>query len=242
MGIRQRVLIVDDDERLRDLVSSYLMQNGFYVEVAACGEDAFQSISTGAIDIIILDINLPGADGLSICQKLRRSGVSTPIIMLTARSEDSDRINGLEIGADDYLTKPFNPRELVARIRAVLRRYDSNDKTSHHTKSLIYRFSHYLLDTKKQVLFMNDELVHLSSGEYLLLEILLLNAGKALSRDQLVLSMTSREHQPDQRAIDMLISRLRKKIDRTDTEVSLIRTLRGVGYIFVADVTVAEGS
>lgn len=242
MGNRQRVLIIDDDKRLRDLISSYLIQNGFCVEVAACGEDAFRNINIEAIDIIILDINLPGDDGLSICQKLRRSKVLTPIIMLTARSEDSDRINGLEIGADDYLVKPFNPRELVARIRAVLRRYDLSDKSSRHTNSLIYQFSHYLLDTKKQVLLKNNELIHLSSAEYLLLEILLLNAGKPLSRDQLVLSMTSREHQPDQRAIDMLVSRLRKKIDHADSKVSLIRTIRGVGYIFVADIKTEQGS
>lgn len=231
-----RVLIIDDDERLRNLISYYLFQQGFQVEATASGEDAFQFIYSDAVDIIILDINLPGADGLSICNKLRRAGFETPIIMLTARGEDSDRIHGLEIGADDYLKKPFNPRELVARIRAILRRTDLAGKSLSQAGIRSYGFSGYLLDLRKQALFKDGGLIHLSSGEFVLLQLLVLEVGKVLSRDQLVARMTSREYQPDQRAIDMLVSRLRKKIDSADAEISLIRTIRGVGYIFVADV------
>lgn len=233
-----KVLIVDDDLRLRNLISTYLEQQGFQVALAVDARDAFHKINTSAPNIIILDINLPGIDGLSICHKLRQMGINTPIIILTARGEESDRIHGLEIGADDYLTKPFNPRELVARIRAILRRHDTAISSHFEGDASIYRFDKYVFDVKKQALFTNGEVIHLSSGEFALLHLLLREVGKPLSRDQLVARMASREHQPDQRAIDMLVSRLRKKLDSDSSETSLIRTLRGVGYILVGDVLV----
>lgn len=241
MSSRSQIVIVDDDERLRSLTSSFLSREGFDVHPAACGEDAFPLIYEKTFDLIILDINLPGIDGLSICRKLRHMGITTPVVMLTARGEDSDRIHGLEIGADDYLTKPFNPRELVARIRAILRRRNVAGYSLFKSDSVIFKFSGYVLDLKSQTLSKNGKNFHLSSGEFALLHLLLVEAGKPLSREQLVARMASREYQPDQRSIDMLVSRLRKRLDETNSTNSIIRTLRGVGYILIADVVVENG-
>lgn len=240
MSAPSQVVIIDDDERLRSLISSYLSQQGFEVHAAASGEEAFLLIHEKKPELIILDINLPGADGLSICRKLRHTGLTTPIIMLTARGDDSDRIHGLEIGADDYLTKPFNPRELVARMKAVLRRQSPAGFALFETDSVVYQFSGYTLDLKNQIFTKNGEVLHLSSAEFALLHLLVLEAGKPLSRDLLVARMASREHQPDQRSIDMLVSRLRKRLDETGSTNSMIRTLRGVGYILIADVVVEK--
>lgn len=235
-----QIMVVDDDERLRSLISSYLSQEGFEVHTAASGEEVFPLIHEKNPELIILDINLPGADGLSICRKLRHAGLPTPIIMLTARGDDSDRIHGLEIGADDYLTKPFNPRELVARMKAILRRQGPAGFALFETDSVLYQFAGYTLDLKKQILTKDDQEIHLSSAEFALLHLLVLEAGKPLSRDLLVARMASREHQPDQRSIDMLVSRLRKRLDDSESGNSIIRTLRGIGYIMIADVLVEK--
>lgn len=233
-----RILIVDDDERLSSLIHTYLRHENFEVDIASTGEKAFPMIHQKRPNLIILDINLPGTDGLSVCRKLRHEGVMIPIIMLTARGNEVDRIHGLEIGADDYLTKPFNPRELVARIRAVLRRQAVAGFVLYETDSIIYRFAGFVLDLRTQTLFKNSESLYLSNSEFALLRLLVLGAGKPLSRDQLVASMTAREYHADQRSIDMLVSRLRKRLDNSNTGNSLIRTLRGIGYILVADVSV----
>lgn len=240
MSTRSQIIIVDDDERLRSLISSYLTQEGFDVHAATCAEDAFPLIHEKNPDLIILDINLPGADGLSICRKLRHIGHETPVIMLTARGDDSDRIYGLEIGADDYLTKPFNPRELVARMRAILRRQGPAGFALFEADAVVYKFAGYTFDLKQHRLSKDGQILHLSSGEFALLHLLLVEAGKPLSRDQLVARMASREHQSDQRSIDMLVSRLRKRLDETSSTNSMIRTLRGVGYILIADVVVEK--
>lgn len=237
---RPSILIVDDDNRLRSLISTYLEKEGFNPLPAKSGEDALPVIYEKQPHLIILDINLSGVDGLSVCRKLRHSGIQTPIIMLTARGEESDRIHGLEIGADDYLTKPFNPRELVARIRAVLRRQVIAGFALYETDAVCYQFSVFELDMKTQSFIKGGEDLRLTNGEFALLHLLILEAGKPLSRDQLVARMASREHHPDQRAIDMLVSRLRKKLDPVDAKESLIRTLRGVGYMLVADVTIKK--
>lgn len=238
-----RILIVDDDLRLRNLVSTFLDTQGFETCHAADGEKALQIFFANTFDVVILDINLPITSGLIVCKKIRRSGINIPIIMLTARGEESDRINGLEMGADDYLTKPFSPRELVARIRAVLRRYAIKNESLFESVKLKYRFGQYVLDLKKQQLLNGSEkVVHLSSGEFALLHLFLLEAGKPLTRDYLVAKMASREHQPDQRAIDMLVSRLRKKLNLNTDEVSEIRSLRGVGYMLIGDVAVEAAS
>lgn len=240
MSAPSQIVVIDDDERLRSLISSYLSQEGFEVHSAASGEEAFLLIHEKKPELIILDINLPGADGLSICRKLRHAGLTTPIIMLTARGDDSDRIHGLEIGADDYLTKPFNPRELVARMRAILRRQVPTGFTLFEADAVVYKFAGYTFDLKQHRLSKDSQILHLSSSEFALLHLLLVEAGKPLSRDQLVARMASREHQSDQRSIDMLVSRLRKRLDETGSTSSMIRTLRGVGYILIADVVVEK--
>ncbi len=237
---RLLILIVDDDDRLRGLISAYLEKEGFKPLTARSGEDALRMVYERQPHLIILDINLTSMDGLAVCRKLRHKGIQTPIIMLTARGEESDRINGLEIGADDYLTKPFNPRELVARIRAVMRRQAIAGFALYETDAVCYQFSVFELDMKTQSLLKGGEDLRLTSSEFALLHLLILEAGRPLSRDQLVARMASREHHPDQRAIDMLVSRLRKKLDPVDASESLIRTLRGVGYILVADVTIKK--
>lgn len=232
-----RILLVDDDVRLSGLLFRFLGEQGFDVKVAANGRDMYRLLDGASFDLLILDINLPGDDGLVLCRQLRQRGNRIPIIMLTARGEDADRINGLELGADDYLTKPFNPRELVARMRAVLRRQSVSGSALHEMESVAYRFGGFVLDAKHQTLHKEHEPIRLSSGEFALLRLFLTEVGQPLTRNKLVARMASREHQPDQRAIDMLVSRLRKRLDDPAQSESMIRTVRGVGYVFVADVT-----
>lgn len=236
-----RILLVDDDVRLSGLLSRYLGEQKFDVRVAANGREMYRRLEVAAFDLLILDINLPGEDGLTLCQQLRRRGNRIPIIMLTARGDDADRINGLELGADDYLTKPFNPMELLARIRAVLRRQPTAFEL-HGAHGAGYRFGDLVLNVRQQMLYRGSEAIHLSTGEFALLRLFLSEVGQPLSREQLVLRMASRAHQPDQRAIDMLVSRLRKRLDALSASESMIRTLRGIGYVFVADVVeMSEG-
>ena len=237
-----RILLVDDDVRLSGLLSRFLGEQKFDVMVAANGREMYRRLENASYDLLILDINLPGENGLALCQQLRRRGNRIPIIMLTARGDDADRINGLELGADDYLTKPFNPMELLARIRAVLRRQPATLYELHGAHGTGYRFGEFVLNIRQQTLFKNTEAIHLSTGEFALLRLFLTEVGQPMSRNQLVLRMASREHQPDQRAIDMLVSRLRKRLDAPSATESMIRTLRGIGYVFVAEVTeIAEG-
>lgn len=230
-----RILLVDDDVRLSALLSRFLGEQKFDVRVAGNGREMYRRLELYAFDLLILDINLPGDDGLMLCQQLRRRGNRIPIIMLTARGDDADRINGLELGADDYLTKPFNPMELLARIRAVLRRQPVAFEL-HDAQGGEYRFGEFVLNVRQQTLCKGGWAVHLSTGEFALLRLFLSEVGQPLSREQLVLRMASRAHQPDQRAIDMLVSRLRKRLDAPSATESMIRTLRGIGYMFVAEV------
>ena len=230
-----RILLVDDDARLSSLLSRFLGEHQFDVRVAADGREMYRRLELSAFDLLILDINLPGDDGLTLCQQLRRRGKRIPIIMLTARGDDADRINGLELGADDYLTKPFNPMELLARIRAVLRRQPVAFGL-HDAQGSGYRFGEFVLNVRQQMLYKGEEAIHLSTGEFALLRLFLSEVRQPLSREQLVLRMASRAHQPDQRAIDMLVSRLRKRLDAPSATESMIRTLRGIGYMFVAEV------
>lgn len=235
-----RILLVDDDVRLSGLLSRFLAEHKFDVRVAANGREMYRRLESTLFELLILDINLPGEDGLILCQQLRRRGNRIPIIMLTARGDDADRITGLEMGADDYLTKPFNPMELMARIRAVLRRQPSAHYELHDAQGGVYTFGDFVLNVRQQMLYKSSEAIHLSTGEFALLRLFLTAVGQPLSRQQLMLRMASREHQPDQRAIDMLVSRLRKRLDAPSATESIIRTLRGIGYVFVADVTEAS--
>ena len=230
------ILIVDDDEEIRDLLGQYLEKHGFKVSTAASGRQMRAVLAVAAIDMIVLDLMLPGEDGLALCRSLHADGATPlPILMLTAKNEEADRILGLEMGADDYLTKPFASRELLARIRAVLRRarmVPANLQLG-DTAQLLH-FGTWRLDTHaRHLLDENGIMVALSGAEYRLLRVFLEHPRRVLTRDQLLGLTQGREADVFDRSIDILVSRLRKRL-RDDSH--LIRTLRSEGYIFAADV------
>ncbi len=237
MNRSPHLLIVDDDREIRDLVSRFLTKHGFRVDCAGDGREMDRLLAAGRFDLLVLDLMLPGEDGLALCRRLRaESGL--PIIMLTALGEETDRIVGLEMGADDYLGKPFNPRELLARIKAVLRRAnevgrrpDSGEPTATLT------FDGWRLDLAKRELRTEDGvLTPLSSGEFDLLIALAEHPRRVLSRDQLLDLTRGRSAQPFDRSIDVQLSRLRRKIEADPKEPTLIKTVRNEGYIFTARV------
>jgi two-component system OmpR family response regulator len=230
-----QVLVVDDDSELRDQTAAYLSEHGYGVLTAADATEMDAVLSAQSVDLIILDVMLPGESGLSVCQRLGRSaGVS--IIMLSAMGEEVDRVLGLELGADDYLPKPCSPRELLARVRAVLRRRDERAAGSPRKSNNAYHFLGYTLDVvRRQLRSPSGAVVLLTAGEFSLLSAFLEHPGKILSRDQLI--ELARGGEPDvfDRAIDVQISRLRRKL-KTDDEREVIRTYRGAGYLFDAKV------
>ena len=240
MDASPHLLIVDDDREIRDLLSRFLRKHGFRVSVAVGGREMWQALADGAIDLIVLDLMLPGEDGLSLCRKLRaRSQV--PVIMLTAMGEEIDRIVGLEVGADDYLAKPFNPRELAARIKAVLRRTGGEAvRTSEpggERAAAELRFAGWTLDLGKRELISPDGiLVPLSGGEFALLGAFATHPQRVLSRDQLLDLARGRDAQPFDRSIDVQVSRLRRKIEIEPREPTIIKTVRAAGYLFAPPV------
>ncbi len=240
------VLVVDDDPQLRALVTKFLRSNGVKVTGARDGREMIEAIKMAHIDLIILDLMLPGVSGLELCRELRANS-TIPIVILTANGDDTDRIVGLEMGADDYITKPFNPRELLARIKAVLRRtraksdVSGQDVTGRGTTgrgmSRGYSFMGWTLDTLRRELFdSSNVLVDLSAGEYDLLVALVEAPQRVLSRDRLLDLAKNRVAGSFDRSIDVQISRLRKKIE-TDDNTPLIKTVRGTGYMFLATVS-----
>jgi DNA-binding response OmpR family regulator len=228
-----KILVVDDDQRLQHLLARYLGEHGFRVYTASDAVELQRQIQRNVFELYLLDINLPGKNGLEICKNLRASGDVTPVIMLTARSEDVDRITGLEIGADDYLPKPFNPRELLARIHSVLRRVNQTQFIAVDSEAVRYEFNGYVFDGDKQQLTYLDKLVPLNHNEFTFLKILIQNKGQVLSRTQLCHRIYGREHTPDQRDIDMLASRLRKHLLDDKEDLNIIKTVRGIGYMFL---------
>ena len=228
-----KILVVDDDQRLQNLLARYLGQHGFRAYTASDAIELQRQIQRNVFDLYLLDINLPGKNGLEICKDLRSSGDITPIIMLTALSEDIDRITGLEIGADDYLPKPFNSRELLARIHSVLRRVNKTNCFTPETETLKYEFNGYIFDGDKQQLTYLDKLVPLNHNEFLFLKTLIHNKGQVLSRTQLCHRIYGREHTPEQRDIDMLASRLRRRLLNENKKINVFVTIRGIGYKFV---------
>lgn len=225
----KRILIVDDDQDLRELISSFLSNNGFDVHTAAQGRDMEKVLARGDINLIVLDYMMPGEDGLSICKRLNEQN-GPPVIMLSARGEEIDRIVGLELGADDYMAKPFHPRELLARIRAVLRRRETRGEGGE--KSPISHFFNWQLDNIKRTLLRPDGVqVALSNAEFELLRVFLDRPGRALSRDQILDYLHGPNADSFDRAIDVQISRLRRKLS-DDTNEDIIRTIRGIGYMF----------
>ncbi|PLX60986.1 response regulator [Sedimenticola selenatireducens] len=234
-----RVLAVDDDSRLRKILQSYLEEEGFYSLSAKDGDEMKEILSSQSVDLVILAVMLPGDDGLSLARKLRTQ-YSIPIIMLSAKGKDIDRIIGLEVGADDYISKPFNPRELIARIRAVLRRTEDNKDQNNHPPTNIhnYRFGPFLLDTVMHTLYRNDQQVQLTTADYKLLSIFLKHSNKVLNRDHLLDLLKGYEHVPFDRSIDQRIFRLRQKIEENPADPRYIRTIWGEGYILSVPVEV----
>jgi two-component system OmpR family response regulator len=238
MSSTPHILIVDDHREIRELVSRALAKEGFRVSVAADGRAMRQALSDGRIDLILLDLMLPGEDGLSLCRRLRtRSNI--PIIMLTAKGDEVDRVIGLEMGADDYLPKPFGSRELVARIRAVLRRSRETGAASGSIeRPKHYRFGSWRLDTNRRQLIHDDTtVVPLSTGEYDLLVVLVERPQRVLSRDQLLDLARGRSATTLDRSIDTQVSRLRRKLEEDPTKPSIIKTVWGGGYMFTPAVS-----
>jgi two-component system response regulator CpxR len=225
--IMERILVIDDDVELCTLVAEYLQAEGFAVEAAHDGESGLQRAAEGDYLLVVLDVMLPGINGFEVLRRLRATS-RLPVLLLTARGEDVDRIVGLEIGADDYLPKPFNPRELVARIRAVLRR-TQGDKSSAAPE--IVRVGEIELDPATRSVRRDGQPVDLTSVEFNLLEVLLREAGRVVPRERLVNAVLSRKFSPFDRSIDMHVSKVRKKLGDTDNDEH-IKTIRGVGYIF----------
>jgi two-component system OmpR family response regulator len=229
------ILVVDDDREIRDLISRFLVKHGLRVSTARDGVEMMRILDGAAIDLVVLDLMLPGEDGLSLCRRLRAS-TSLPVIMLTAMGEDTDRIVGLEMGADDYLPKPFNPRELLARIKAVLRRVNSLAKDG--PKGDVARFDGWTLDLgARRLSDANGAEVELSTGEYDLLLAFATHPRRVLSRDQLLDLARGRSAAPFDRSIDIQVMRLRRKIEVDPKEPRLIKTVRGGGYMFAAEVS-----
>jgi len=230
------ILVVDDHREIRDLVARYLGEHGMRVATAADGKDMRRILDEYRIDLIVLDLMLPGDDGLTLCRDLRAKS-RIPVIMLTAMGEETDRIVGLEMGADDYLAKPFNPRELLARIKAVLRRAQSLPETDAPTDQTSVTFDQWTFDTaKRQLLSPNGTIVPLSTGEFNLLLTFVRHPGHVLNRDQLMDLTQGRDSTPFDRSVDTQVSRLRKKIEADPKDPEIIKTVWGGGYVFTPPV------
>lgn len=231
------ILVVDDDREIRSLVAQLLRKHGFRVTDAADGREMMQVLEDGRFDLVVLDLMLPGEDGLTLCRRVRGTS-SLPIIMLTAMGEETDRIVGLEMGADDYLPKPFNPRELLARIRAVLRRTGGEAPEPQEENGGLRVFEGWSLDLAKRELRAPDgTLVPLTAGEYDLLAAIVERPGRVLSRDQLLDLTRGRDAAPFDRSVDVQISRLRRKLEPDPKEPQIIKTVRGGGYVLACEVT-----
>ena len=231
-----KIVVVDDDARIRDLLRRYLSQEGFEVTVAEDGRALNRLLLRDSVDLIVLDLMMPGEDGLSICRRLRAANDRTPIIMLTAKSEDVDRIVGLEVGADDYLGKPFNPRELLARIHAVLRRRPPPEVPGAPSlDQQLVKFGPFEFDLGQRTLRKSGEDVPLTTGEFAMLKALVRHPRQPLSREKLAQLARGREFEPFDRSLDVQMSRLRKLIETDAAAPRYLQTVWGVGYVFVPD-------
>lgn len=232
-----KVLIVDDDMHLRFSLERYLVEHGFQVRMAINSNQMDRILIRESINLIVLDLTLPGEDGLSICRRLRGHNNLIPIIMITSKGEEIDRIVGLEIGADDYIHKPFNPRELLARIRAVLRRQYSEPHGYIFQDESIITFGRFKLNLGTREMFQNDKFMHLSSGEFAVLKVLVSYPRFPISRDKLMSLAKGKAYCAMDRSIDVQISRLRKIIEDDPSNPRYIQTVWGLGYVFVPDNT-----
>ena len=240
MAKQDHILIVDDDAEIRGLLGEYLQKQGYRATAVADGKGLRAAMEKSRPDVIILDLMLPGEDGLALCRDLRARS-ETPIIMLTARGDETDRIVGLELGADDYVAKPFNPRELLARIKSVLRRARSLPDNLKPKEAGSYRFAGWTLDVATRNLTGADGVVvPLGGTEFRLLRIFLEHPNRVLTRDQLIDLMLSRDAAPFDRAIDVQVSRLRHRLGEDAKEPAIVKTVRGQGYVFAARVDAAS--
>lgn len=237
MTNNKQVLVVDDDQAIRELLAEYLSKNNFEVITAHDGREMDEKLSAHRPDLIILDIMLPGDDGFVLCQRIRQSS-NVPIIMLTANSDEMDRILGLEIGADDYIGKPFSPRELLARIKALLRRTHFV-KESHKSaeKARYLSFANWKLDNQQHnLLDENNQITPLTGADFQLLTLFLDNPNSAISRDQISQALHGRDAFANERGIDVHLSRLRQCLGDDAKAPKIIKTVRGAGYVFIAEV------
>ncbi len=230
-GETAQLLVVDDDPEIRELIQAYLTRQGFTVHCVDSGEAMDAFLAENTVDLIVLDLMLPGEHGLSIARRLKNES-QIPIVMISAQGEDVDRIVGLEVGADDYLAKPFNPRELLARIRAVLRRFHSGSGGGAEGK---VTFGEFEVDISAHRVTRNGEPVSLTSGEFDLLSILVANPNKVLDRDRILDLLTGAERSPFDRSIDVRVTRLRGKIEKDPSAPVFIKTVWGKGYMFCPD-------
>ncbi|WP_372881487.1 response regulator [Psychromonas sp.] len=237
MSSNKQVLVVDDDQAIRELLAEYLSKNNFAVITAEDGIEMDKKLLSNSPDLIVLDIMLPGDDGFVLCQRIRQTS-HVPIIMLTANSDETDRVLGLEIGADDYIAKPFSPRELLARIKALLRRSQfAGEQTKTSEKARYLYFANWKLDTKKQQLMdENGRVISLSGADFQLLNLFLDNTNVPISRDQICQALHGRDAFANERGIDVHLSRLRQCLKDDAKSPKIIKTMRGAGYVFIADV------
>ena len=235
MQENHKILVVDDDARLRSLLERYLSEQGFQVRSVANSEQMDRLLARETFHLMVLDLMLPGEDGLSICRRLRSNNNMLPILMLTAKGDEIDRIVGLEVGADDYLPKPFNPRELLARIRAVLRRQVIEAPGAPSAEDKVVEFGEFRLNLGTREMFRNEEPMPLTSGEFAVLKSLVTNMREPMSRDKLMNMARGREYSAMERSIDVQISRLRRMIEVDPSRPRYIQTVWGLGYVFVPD-------
>lgn len=234
-GNLKKILMVDDDVRMRELLQRYLTEQGFEIKTVADSKEMDSVLSQEHIDLLVLDLMLPGEDGLAICRRLRSAGSAMPIIMLTARGDEVDRIIGLEMGADDYLPKPFNPRELLARINAIMRRQVPTESNASNLANGSLAFGDFLFDPSTRSLSRNGENITITSGEYALLKVFIDHPRQPLSRDRLMQLARGRELDVFDRSIDVQVSRLRRLIETDPAHPRYLQTMWGFGYVFVPD-------
>jgi len=233
--LKTRILVVDDDQRLRDLLVRYLGNGGYEVKAVADAAGMDKQLARERYDLVVLDLMLPGEDGLAACRRLRAQSAPPAIVMLTAKGDDVDRIVGLEMGADDYLPKPFNPRELLARINAVLRRRAPAGPPGAPAEGGVFQFGEFSLNLSTRTLTRGGKPVQLTTGEFSVLKVLVRHPRTPLSRDKLMELARGREYEVFDRSIDVQISRLRKLVETDPSRPRHIQTVWGFGYVFVPD-------
>ena len=228
----QKILIVDDEQPIRTLLDYNLKQSNFVTIMAADGEEAVLKVESENPDLILLDLMLPKLDGIEVCKLLRQRNINTPIIMLTAKGEETDKVLGLEIGADDYMTKPFSPREVVARVKAVLRRSGERTGLNEEEDGLVLRSGPISVHPEQYEAFLNEEPLEFTPKEFELLVYFMQNKNRVLTRDQLLSAVWNYDFAGDTRIVDVHVSHLREKIEENTRKPIFIKTVRGIGYKF----------